>query len=454
MAAPHVSGAAALLRQLHPDWRPSEIKAVLMNTAVETYGPDGQPNPLAREGAGRIDVAAAARQRVIAQPASLSFGYVAAGETQRLQTTVQLRNFSAANLGLFDVHVEKRGDVANAFDLTLPKSVMVTPLGGLLPVSVKVDPSRLPDRSGGPDPLLEAEAVITLTPRAGFQDEAGGTIRLPVYFLPQGVATSAVTSSGRGGETTVTIRNRGAATATWELFQFGANDGRERDFPAEADLRAVGARSYPADGVVEFGLGTWDRWLTPNGVEYDVYIDTNQDGAPDYVLFNIDLGLLYGVGYLETPVTALWDLNQGLLVPEFYVTTGGQYATNVIGLPVALADMGLTPGAVIGYQIYAFDYDSEAVDFLDSLGADGWLSFDTGSNGFRAEALTVQVAPGGSTRVKVWSGSDADGSAAATSAQGGTDIAGLRPEMPTSQLLLLSGTEKRPADAVETVTLR
>ena len=33
MAAPHVAGACALIKQAHPDWGPEQIKAALMNYA-------------------------------------------------------------------------------------------------------------------------------------------------------------------------------------------------------------------------------------------------------------------------------------------------------------------------------------------------------------------------------------------------------------------------------------
>ncbi|NPV88097.1 S8 family serine peptidase [Coprothermobacteraceae bacterium] len=54
MAAPHVAGAVALIKQAHPDWMPEQIKQALVNTAepLGTYSPRVQ-------GAGRINVAKA-----------------------------------------------------------------------------------------------------------------------------------------------------------------------------------------------------------------------------------------------------------------------------------------------------------------------------------------------------------------------------------------------------------
>jgi len=50
MAAPHVAGAVALLKQKNPDWSPEEIKMALKNTAVD-IGED-----INTQGAGRVDV--------------------------------------------------------------------------------------------------------------------------------------------------------------------------------------------------------------------------------------------------------------------------------------------------------------------------------------------------------------------------------------------------------------
>lgn len=63
MASPHVAGAAALLRALHPDWSVSEIKSALQTTAVGggTQEDGATPWNADQVGSGRVDVGLAAR---------------------------------------------------------------------------------------------------------------------------------------------------------------------------------------------------------------------------------------------------------------------------------------------------------------------------------------------------------------------------------------------------------
>jgi hypothetical protein len=49
MSAPHITGIAALLKQLHPDWTPMMIKSALMTTASRV---DNKGNPIARDTGG------------------------------------------------------------------------------------------------------------------------------------------------------------------------------------------------------------------------------------------------------------------------------------------------------------------------------------------------------------------------------------------------------------------
>jgi len=76
MATPHVAGAAALLRQLHPDWTPAQIKSALMSTAkVEGLPPEssGATPAILDFGAGRIRLPRAADPGLTLNPPSLSF---------------------------------------------------------------------------------------------------------------------------------------------------------------------------------------------------------------------------------------------------------------------------------------------------------------------------------------------------------------------------------------------
>jgi subtilisin family serine protease len=91
MAAPHVTGAAALLKQLHPNWSVAAIKSALMSTSkyLDIYLDDGvTPAQPLDMGAGRLDLTRAANPGVILNPPSLSFGVVPTGTQKMLTITV------------------------------------------------------------------------------------------------------------------------------------------------------------------------------------------------------------------------------------------------------------------------------------------------------------------------------------------------------------------------------
>ncbi len=77
MAAPHVTGSAALLKALHPDWTPYQIKSALVTTATRTnvFAPDGKT--AADEftaGAGRLDLGRASNTGVVFDLSSFTSG--------------------------------------------------------------------------------------------------------------------------------------------------------------------------------------------------------------------------------------------------------------------------------------------------------------------------------------------------------------------------------------------
>lgn len=72
MATPHVAGAAALVKQRHPDWSAQQIKSALVSSADS-----GIPGDVTETGGGRLDVKAAVDQKVLGAPAVQggSFGW-------------------------------------------------------------------------------------------------------------------------------------------------------------------------------------------------------------------------------------------------------------------------------------------------------------------------------------------------------------------------------------------
>jgi minor extracellular serine protease Vpr len=74
MAAPHVAGACALIKQAHPEWTPEQIKASLMNTATPLENDQQEKLKPYEQGAGRINVKDAIEAEVLVYPGSLAFG--------------------------------------------------------------------------------------------------------------------------------------------------------------------------------------------------------------------------------------------------------------------------------------------------------------------------------------------------------------------------------------------
>jgi subtilisin family serine protease len=84
MAAPHLAGAAAIVRQAHPTWPAWAVRSAIVNQAdvdVLTRYADGttKETDVNVAGAGRLNLATAVSAGVVIDPVSVSFGAVPAG---------------------------------------------------------------------------------------------------------------------------------------------------------------------------------------------------------------------------------------------------------------------------------------------------------------------------------------------------------------------------------------
>jgi subtilisin family serine protease len=100
MAAPHLAGSAAIVRQQHPTWSAAQVRSAIVNTANNGVLKDYLLHePLADvniTGAGLEDLAAAVRAKLALDPVSVSFGAVPAGSGQTRTFPMMITNISGA----------------------------------------------------------------------------------------------------------------------------------------------------------------------------------------------------------------------------------------------------------------------------------------------------------------------------------------------------------------------
>ncbi|WP_432044133.1 S8 family serine peptidase [Streptomyces cadmiisoli] len=144
MATPHVSGAAAILAQQHPDWSGEDIKHALTASATPSA------YTVFQQGAGRADLGAAIQQSAVTRQTSLPFGTAQwpHADDEPITKDLTYRNLGSTPLTL-KLTTEVTGpDGVPAPDgmFTVDEQVTIAP-GGEKTVKVTAD-TRIGDRTG------------------------------------------------------------------------------------------------------------------------------------------------------------------------------------------------------------------------------------------------------------------------------------------------------------------
>lgn len=173
MAAPHVAGAAALLKQRDPSANPSRIHALL------AAGAHDLGNDVFTQGAGRIDLLASVQAKLLLDPPMLSFGAVDTKQAVWQRT----RSVRIQNVG------------------TTPQSIVLA-TAGPLPPGVQLAFTPAPALTLVPGEVREVQIVLTVdnaaTPypqsetlhfEAKVITTAGSAVRLPITFEKSDVLT-------------------------------------------------------------------------------------------------------------------------------------------------------------------------------------------------------------------------------------------------------------------------
>jgi minor extracellular serine protease Vpr len=204
MATPHVSGAAALLLQLHRGWTPAQVKSALVATAgpawLDTARTHEAPVPL--EGGGLVSLADATSPRLFTDPVSLSFEDLDLTHGPASKALLVRLTDAGGGTGTWQVTVAAQAATAGA-SVDVTGTVSIPPAGEAdLPVVVRATGSATPGENYGfvvlrqgsttrrvpyfflvEKPALAAEPVLPLEQRVS-GDTRTGTSRVGAYRYP------------------------------------------------------------------------------------------------------------------------------------------------------------------------------------------------------------------------------------------------------------------------------
>jgi hypothetical protein len=282
---------------------------------------------------------------------------------------------------------------------------------------LKVDVTKLPiwtlnggSRGGDGFRLQEVEFD-------GYITIADGTdnVHLAWQILPHRSAevtprTTEVTLSG--GSANLALSNAGGAVdGRVDVFSLL---GTSRQIPPQLlpgpgdnfaiiDLKSIGARLVGIGGGqfgIQFAINTFGVRSHPNyPAEFDIFIDSNNDGTDDFVIFNLENG---GFAATGQNVVAAGPLPAGPF-SAFFFTDADLNSGNAI-LTVPLAAIGLTPGTQFTFSVLAGDnyFTGNITDAIVGMtytaGTPRYVGSGIPSTGVPAggsSTLTIQAVPGG-----------------------------------------------------------
>jgi len=206
------------------------------------------------------------------------------------------------------------------------------------------------------------------------------------------------------------------------------------------DLKSVGVQTFPVDAgfcsaeasfLWAFAVNTWERQESLVPVVHNVYLDTNQDGIYDYVVFNFDLSfsgalsdgrnVTWSVDLATGDATAFFftehNFNSGNTVLTICGEQIGQNAANffqpmtVDALAIEWYFQGVVSDAITGMEIAPLGerylgfpediapFGSGVIDVLDfgpvgtNPSESGLLVIATSASGAKTEAFTLRIRP-------------------------------------------------------------
>jgi subtilisin family serine protease len=449
MAGPHVTGVMALLKQVHPELSPADLKSLVMGRAVTITDDKKQIYPITRQGAGRVQVDAAAVSLVVASKPSLSFGEQNIETKKMVRTSVRVKNISAEDHS-FKVIFEGSSFVRMIGPANLTLKAGET---GDITLGFVLDASQLKDSAQEFDGWVK------------FLDVDHEAFRIPmlatVHRISQVKAEKLIVHStsaadAAGSAVDVKLSNSGVNSGRALLFNLLGQNPRKQD-PSHDDFKnrgcALDSAGYriiekTVEGqkikVLQVAAKLYEPMTTWHTCEISVLLDSNGDDQPDQELALVALANVKGLsnGSNDNQIASiLLDATKAREIRknfELAVKAAADPAapppaagapkakTPVEDYAPALVDASLmrpfnhstvaiveadisklarTPTGEISVKIATIHQEASAVQMDDYLGdgLNSWkkISLEEGSQGFQGMPETINLNPGDRLTVPV-----------------------------------------------------
>lgn len=338
MAAPHVAGVVALLKQYRPHISEDQVKSLLLGTSKLMKDVNGNDYSVAYQGTGRVQAFAALTHGLVLKPAALSLGEHGVESRKTLLKEIEVENINSGKLKL-DVHTR----VGQGITINLNNRSLT-----LEPFEKRKLMLRIELEAAG-EKLTFAERYAHLY----FNDQAGNIIgkasllamvkkvsriqaeKLKVYASSSDDAAGAMAS--------LNLHNKGAGSGEALIFNLLAKDQRKNGVGPDGrvsdicDLESVGYRIFTrnlegqAIPILQLAAKHYSPLTSWNHCEISVQIDGNGNGLADQELLGTDAHSLSRRFARNSFASILTDANLMRIIRKAYDEGGdGDYGAAIV----------------------------------------------------------------------------------------------------------------------------
>ena len=392
MAAPHVAGVAALVKQAHPGWNQvQEWKAAIVNTGNPSAIGGQAPYRTSRAGSGLVQPVNAVATNVIAlgdtATSTLNFCFDELNANFSKSKQIKLRNKGGSSATF---NIAQTNPAGSPHSIVLGSSSVTIPAGGEATVNVtlNVPVATAGDSNAAALSFREVAGLVTFTPTGGSNN--GVALRVPYYLVPRalsGINVQMQNSVTTGSPSTnANLSNpSGPIAGNADFYAWGVEDANDAGTNS-ADVRAVGVQSFPSgpNATIVFAVNTWDRWSNASTNELDVLVDVDPANAngDDYAVVGADQGLVQAAAFNGRMAAFVFDLKAPIAPTSvaFFATARTDSSTAL--LPVLHSQLCVAGNPCLSlanprftYHVNTFDLRSDFQDIVPGVGRyNAWSS--------------------------------------------------------------------------------